>query len=112
MGIELHINRGWIYLTPIERRCISEIINLLENTDNRDKRLHTRFFQDRIGVSAGTTAHALNILMSVHVIKPQQYGRVRLYSLCVGWRERLKKHIVKNGKDKIEQPEEQIENAE
>ena len=105
MAIVLKINGGWIYLTPTERSCINQIIKLLELTETKDKRLHTRFFQDKLGVSDNTTAHALNLLMSAHIIKPQQYGRVRLYSFVSGWRERLREHTDRIGKDKVENDE-------
>ncbi len=101
MAIVLRINGGWLYLTPKERRCINEIIKMLENARG-DMRLHTRYFQDRLKVSVNTTSHALHLLMSAHIIKPQQYGRVRLYKLIGNWRAVLKERTSKIGKDKVE----------
>jgi len=100
MAIRLAINGGWLYLTPKEEKNIIACIKALENAKTHDRRLHTSAFMRVLNQSMNTTAHALNILMSARIIKPQQYGRVRLYSLIGGYRTILKQKTRKIGKHK------------
>ena len=102
MAIKIRINNGWVYLAPTEKRCIIGIMQLLENARTRDKRLHTRYFQDRLNVSSNTISHALFLLCAAHILKPQQYGRVRLYTLVRGARYKLKTITSKIGKDRVQ----------
>lgn len=102
MAIRLKINTGWLYLTPTEEKTIIGCIKLLENARTQDHRLHTMYFQAKLNVSPQTSAHALNLLMTARIIRPQQYGRLRLYSLISGHRQRLKEKTSKIGKHKID----------
>lgn len=99
MATALKINGGWLYLAPKERRCINEIIKLLVNAKTKDNRLHTSYFQEKLGVSDKTTSHALFLLMGAHIIKPQQYGRLRLWSLVSGWKARLNEKTYKTSNE-------------
>ncbi|OGJ15938.1 hypothetical protein A3K74_02470 [Candidatus Pacearchaeota archaeon RBG_13_33_26] len=99
MAIRLAINEGYIYLAPSERKNIIDCIRLLENAHSKDGRLHSGAFQRALGLSRNTTAHALNLLMSARIIKPQQYGRMRLYSLLSGYKLRLKQKTRKIGRE-------------
>ena len=100
MAIKLKINGGWIYLTPTERKNIEGCIKLLENTKSKDERLHTGAFRKALGISKDATTHTLDLLKCAGIVKPQQYGRMRLYSLISGYRQRLKEKTCKIGEDK------------
>lgn len=100
LAIRLALNGGWIYLSKSERKNITDCIELLENADTQDKRLHMGAFVEGLGLNRRTSTHALNILMSVGAVKPQQYGRMRLFSLKAGYRTLIKTRTRRIGKDK------------
>jgi DNA-binding transcriptional ArsR family regulator len=90
MSVRISINGGYLYLTPSELRNIINCVKLLENAQTRDRRLHADAFSIALKLDKRTRTQALLILMSAGIIMPEQYGRMRLYSLVKGYKEKLR----------------------
>jgi DNA-binding transcriptional ArsR family regulator len=98
MAIRLAINGGWIYLTPSEKKNMINCIKLLEDARTEDRRLHTEAFRRALQLNKSTTTHTLDLLKAAGIIKPEQYGRMRLYSLISGYKSRLRGKTKKIGR--------------
>jgi len=101
LATRISINGGWLYLSPGEEKNLINCIKLLENARSHDGRLHSGAFRKALRLSKSSTAHSLGICVSARLMRPNQYGRMRLYSLIKGYRKRLKDITRRIGKEAL-----------
>lgn len=97
LKLTLHMGNSWRYLTSVQSNILDKIIKVLKNAKTQDKKLCTSDIVKAVGFSWDTINRVLMMLVSARILRDEQYGRVVLYSFCVGWENRLKQNTQRRG---------------